>query len=422
VAPAQPTGAILFCQNAANSSYTISPVANVTSYEWAITPITAATLSGTGTSVTADWDASFSGTATLHVRGLNNSCAGDWSADLSIDITPTPLQPIKPIGDSILCVNNLNSEYFTHALISAESYVWQLIPTAAGTISSSDTTATIDWSDTWSGTAKLVVAGQNNCGSGLTSDTLAIIINNIPSLLAPTGLTDVCQNIASTICTVAIGSNANSYEWTLNPPAAGSITGISTTEAQINWTAGWSGTAYISVRGINGCGLGQWSDSLIIIKHPSVAVPIITQTGNTLNSSVSTGNQWCLGGNIIPGETNSTLTNPQNGSYTVIVTDQFGCTAISAPFIVDDVSVFEYNLDETVTIAPNPNNGRFELIFPDQKEDFVLEIYNALGMLIYSKNVENNSQRCFIELNLPKGIYLLKGIHNRNFAKKLVIE
>ncbi len=422
VAPAQPTGAILLCQNAANSSYTVSPVANATSYEWAITPSTAATLSGTGTSVVADWNASYSGTATLHVRGLNNSCAGDWSADLSIDITPTPLKPIKPMGDSVLCVNSSNSEYFTHKLISAESYLWQLIPSAAGTISSSDTTATVNWSDSFTGIAKIVVAGQNNCGPGLTSDTLTIIINDVPSLLPPTGLTDVCQNVLSTNCTVAVGSNANSYEWMLNPPAAGSITGISTTDAQINWTAGWSGTAYISVRGLNGCGSGQWSDSLTIIKHPSVTVPIITQTGNTLNSSALNGNQWYLGGNIIPGETNSTLVNPQNGSYTVIVTDQFGCTATSAPFIVDDVSVSEYNREETVTIAPNPNNGHFELFFTNQKADAILEIYNALGMLIYQQNIESEKQSHSLELNLPKGIYYLKLSDHRSLVKKLVIE
>jgi len=422
VAPAQPTGAILLCQNAANSSYTISPLANATSYEWVITPSTVATLSGTGTSVIADWNASYSGTATLHVRGFNNSCSGDWSADLSIDITPTPLKPIKPIGDSVLCVNSSNSEYFTHVLISAESYLWQLIPSAAGTISSSDTTVTVDWNDAWAGIAKIVVAGQNNCGSGLTSDTLTIIINDVPSLLPPTGLTDLCQSVLSTICTVAVGSNANSYEWMLNPPAAGSVTSISTTDAQINWTAGWSGTAYISVRGLNGCGSGQWSDSLIIIKHPSATVPIITQTGNTLNSSVLTGNQWYLGGNILPGETNSTLINPQNGSYTIIVTDQFGCTATSAPFIVEDVSVSEYNLDETVTIAPNPNNGRFELFFANQKGDAILEIYNALGMLIYHQTIESVKQSHSLDLNLPKGIYYLKLSDHRSLVKKLVIK
>ncbi len=422
VAPSQPTGVILLCQNAANSSYTISSVANATSYEWAITPSTAATLSETETSVIADWNASYSGTAIIHVRGLNNSCAGNWSTDLSIDITPTPLKPIKPMGDSVLCINSSNSEYFTQTIISAESYLWQLIPSIAGTISSSDTTATVDWNDAWVGTAKIVVAGQNNCGSGLTSDTLTIIINDVPSVSPTTASIDICQSVLTTICTASGGSTANLYEWLINPTSAGSIMGISSTEAQINWTLGWSGIAYISMRGSNNCGFGYWSDSLEINRHLNPEIPIITQIGNILNSSISNGNQWYFGGVLLPGETNSTLINPQNGSYSVIVTDQFGCTSTSIPFIVNNVQIFEYKSNDAIYILPNPNSGNFELIIPSQNEVINLEIYNALGLLIYSKRIENNNQRNLFELNLPKGVYLLKVIPNCNFTKKLIIE
>jgi hypothetical protein len=421
LSPYQPSGVGNLCQNAPNSNYSISSIANATSYEWTISPGTAATLSGTDTTVTIDWNSTFTGTATLRVRGLNNTCIGSWSTDLNIDVLPTPLTPIRPIGDSTLCINNSNSNYFTNSVANTTSYLWQLIPSTAGSITSSDTTSEIDWNDAWVGIAKIVVTAQNNCGYGPSSDTLNVKIQDIPgSISTPIGMTDICQSTLSTICTIASGLNTDSYEWILNPLSSGTINPVGATTAEITWSIGWSGTAFISVRGLNSCGVGQWTDSLTIIRHPEVPVPTITQNGGTLYSSASFGNQWYFNGSILNGETNPTYNFAQNGSYTVLVTDQFGCTAISVPFIVNNIKVENYTT-EKIIIYPNPSDGEFDIRLSKPDTGNELEIYNALGMRVHSIKNEGQSQTIHLKLNLPKGVYYLKETDKSTFVTKLVI-
>jgi hypothetical protein len=78
----------LLCQGSQIIAYQVNSVSDATSYEWSVTPSSAGTIIGTDTSVTLDWNSTFSGNAMIKVRGLNGTCSGDWSADLSIDVTP----------------------------------------------------------------------------------------------------------------------------------------------------------------------------------------------------------------------------------------------------------------------------------------------------------------------------------------------
>jgi hypothetical protein len=414
----------LLCQGSQIIAYQVNSVSDATSYEWSVTPSSAGTIIGTDTSVTLDWNSTFSGNAMIKVRGLNGTCSGDWSADLSIDVTPYLLIPTKPIGDTVMCVNSINSIYYTNSVSNSNIYLWQIIPAIAGTINSTDTTATVDWNNSWVGIAKIIVSAQNSCGIGPNSDTLKVLINDIPALMSiPIGITDVCQSVISTNCTNTPNVNATSNEWVLNPVAAGSISTISATGSQITWTTGWAGTAYVSVRGINSCGAGEWSDSLIIVRHPNVPTPTITQTGSTLHSSATTGNQWYFNGGILNGQTNQTYTYTQNGSYSVLVTDQYGCTATSAAFVVNNVGISVYGNNSTIVIAPNPNHGQFTIAIPQlEQENGELEIYNTLGMIVYRQKLTRSEEKVALNLQLPTGVYYLKIANNKSQFQKLVIE
>src|SRR5205085_144557 len=60
-----------------------------------------------------------------------------------------------------------------------------------------------------------------------------------------------------------------------------------------------------------------------------------TLTANaTAGSGSITGYQWQESNVDITGETNSTYSPTASGSYTVIVTNSYGCTQTSAPFVV----------------------------------------------------------------------------------------
>lgn len=74
-------------------------------------------------------------------------------------------------------VSNSNYIYTTTTLNDATSYAWHLIPSDAGIISGADTSIIIDWTNDFSGIAKLVVNAVYTC-EGNPSDTLVINVTN----------------------------------------------------------------------------------------------------------------------------------------------------------------------------------------------------------------------------------------------------
>lgn len=59
-------------------------------------------------------------------------------------------------------------------------------------------------------------------------------------------------------------------------------------------------------------------------------------------------------------------------------------------------------------IYPNPNSGSFTIEFEATKTDNYIEIINQIGQAVYKEEFNQNRQR--LDLNLSKGIYMVKVI------------
>ncbi len=57
------------------------------------------------------------------------------------------------------------------------TYTWELIPKDAGELTYTENKAEVKWSETFNGTARLLVYRENDCGKGPTSDTLSIEVH-----------------------------------------------------------------------------------------------------------------------------------------------------------------------------------------------------------------------------------------------------
>lgn len=83
---------------------------------------------------------------------------------------------------------------------------------------------------------------------------------------------------------------------------------------------------------------------------------------NYLQAPTGDNYQWYLDGSAIPGATDEVLFFAANGSYTVEVTSEFGCTGTSDPYAVISTA-----LPETGTLSmaliPNPFADRAEAVF-----------------------------------------------------------
>ncbi|MFZ4399677.1 MAG: PKD domain-containing protein [Bacteroidales bacterium] len=293
--PATPTGTTYQCQASSAANYTTAGSTNAISYLWSIYPSTAGSIAGTTTSSTVTWNASFSGTAKISVKGVN-TCGNSVASDsLTVTINPFPSKPGTPTGTVTLCENAANTNYTSSGSSNATSYQWSIFPSSAGNIAGTTLNAVVDWSNTFTGIAKIRAIGINSCGNSVTSDSLTITINPLPAKPAqPTGLIILCENNINTNYTTTGSTNALSYAWSVFPSTAGTITGTSTSMT-IDWNNTYNGIAKISVLGVNTCGNGVASDSLTITLNPLPLKPA-TPTGTTYQCQASSAANYTTAG------------------------------------------------------------------------------------------------------------------------------
>lgn len=91
-----------------------------------------------------------------------------------------------------------------------------------------------------------------------------ISVNSGPSAPGqPQGNSGMCSNPGSQTYTTTGSAGATSYAWNLTPPTAGTLTNNGTS-CVIAWGAAFTGSATLTVQGINSCGTGALSPPLNI--------------------------------------------------------------------------------------------------------------------------------------------------------------
>lgn len=258
VAAAVPAGPVTLCAGGSPSVYTIPAVSYATAYTWALTPANAGTVMPSGTTASIVWNAGFTGTANLTVRGVNSCGNGPLSPALAITVNATPGQAAAPVGPVTLCINSSNSTYTTAGAANAATYQWAVNPVNAGTITGTGTTATIDWNNTYSGFAVITVKGINACGEGLFSNGLLVTIHPNPVVnLGP----DVIVCASQTVILNA-GISGATYLWS---------TGATSQWISIDSTGYGIGTHTFSVTvtNSNGC---SGSDAVNVTFDPCVDI------------------------------------------------------------------------------------------------------------------------------------------------------
>lgn len=271
--PSMPSGDTIFCQGLASGLYTVPTLPGADSYVWNLSPAAAGSLTGSNDTITISWNTAFNGEVSLSVSAVNSICTGNASDSLLIHILPVPASPGIPSGDTLLCVNPANTVYTSPVVAGAIAYNWVLLPPVAGLLTPSGNSVSIDWNDTWTGTASLFTAAVNASCQGPDSDTLLIVIQGLPGQAAvPSGDTLLCEGAGNTEYTTAGSAGASSYLWAIIPPAAGSLSGTGDT-VLVSWTPGWTGTAGLTVAGNHICGSGSVSDTLFVTLLSYPAVP-----------------------------------------------------------------------------------------------------------------------------------------------------
>jgi hypothetical protein len=315
ITPGMPVGPSTVCQNGANTTYT-APVANATSYLWAISPATAGTITNTGI---VNWSNTFTGIANITVRSVNVCGTSTDSPALTVAVNAIPGAPILS-GLNTLCVNPANGTY--QATGAATSYTWTINPVSSGTIISTANAGsqiTIDWNNSFIGRVTLSAIGHNPaCSNGLAGTFAVIISPSVPAIpTIPNGPTSVCFNSTNSTYTTT-AARAITYNWTVTSVAGTIVPPGTGASAGVDWNNTYIGSASIRVSATNGCGTSALSP-----------VRTVNVTGTPCRLGVLAGlseNDWQaeLYPNPSSSEVNLEILNPVSEKVKLVVIDMTG--------------------------------------------------------------------------------------------------
>jgi hypothetical protein len=186
-----------------------------------------------------------------------------------------------------------------------------------------------------------------------------------------------------------------------------------------NPVAPWPGTYSVTVTNPeNGCtnsyqGEIGYEEHDITISADFVNHPDAGQNNGAISITVSTGFQplsfeWFYNGQTF--STNEDLSGLAAGTYTVVVTDGFGCTQEQTFELMGISGSNEPTNNSLCVVSPNPSAGLFEL-FCQQAPSWLqaLKVYDCLGRLILQSQPANGENSAIIDLEIHEnGLYFLE--------------
>jgi hypothetical protein len=171
---------------------------------------------------------------------------------------------------------------------------------------------------------------------------------------------------------------------------------------------------------VNYGGCSIQSSSTLVTVNP-LPTPSITLSGlgTVLETGTYNSYQWLQNGNNIIGANSNNYTPSVNDIYSVVVTDNNGCSDTSEIYNWIVTLLQNINLANHISISPNPATTQFTIntiVIPEK-----IEIIDITGKIIYEQKPMTNSLTLNLQ-NQAKGIYFVKYYSENNTEiKKLII-
>ena len=262
-----------------------------------------------------------------------------------------------------------------------------------------------------------------------------IHVSSTPSMAnTPVGISSLCASWGNTTyTTTSMGGDVTAYDWTLDPPEAGTISGNGGTNVTVIWEPDFLGTIDLRVAGINYCGIGEPSNPLTITRYlPEVTLilpayvalpePPFELTGGLPEGGIYSG----------PGVSNGMFDPAAAGmgphTITYTYTDVNFCTnsATDVITVTQFIGIDENALGHAVSLYPNPSGGSFTVeVNMGRKEKFDIAVYNTVNELVYAEKdvVLGNGIQKKLDPGLVNGIYFIKLTGTeKEYVRKVVVQ
>lgn len=367
----QMTGPTTVCANNQTQTYTVSPVQNGVTYNWTVP--TGATFTGSGASISVNFNNAMQGPGQVCVTAQNN-CGNSTPTCVNLTITGVPATPTMT-GPGTVCTSGGNYTYVVGNPPPGITYAW----TAPNGATITGTGASVDINFNGASTGQVCVTAQNTCGNSQQ------VCQPVTVLQAPNGTISgagaICQGSNDTVSlTLSLtGSGPWDVSYSLNNGPDIDINGITTSPYTFSVTqAGTYTLTNVSIA--NSTCAGTTNGSATVTQNPA---PVATLTGGgaicegsgqTVPLSIAfTGTSpwtinWTLNGNAqapFQATTNPYIWNIGEGQEgTIAVTDVMdgnGCDGTA-----NGTSIITVNDAPTVSNLSadcDPNNQFFTVIF-----------------------------------------------------------
>ncbi len=250
--------------------------------------------------------------------------------------------------------------------------------------------------------------GQQLVAAGIYYDTLTnaggcdslvilhLAVNNSTAAITVNGDTAVCQGDSIMLS----ASAANNYLW-------------SSGETSASIYAHQSGTYTVTTTDGNNC--TAVSAPVNVQVYPLPAKPAVSQSGDTLYSSIAVQYQWYFEGGPLLDDTLQRILLTSNGQYTVVVTDSNGCSNTSDDFTVSGLDI-PSSASGAFRLSPNPAHEAVT-VSPFNGPITKAELFDYTGKLVLQQNRPINKPYTFNVNDLPAGTYYVKVVINeRSYA------
>ena len=244
----------------------------------------------------------------------------------------------------------------------------------------------------------------DGAGCDGNSDTATVsVVNVTDAVITANGPLDICQGESVVL---DAGSGYDTYLW-----SNGALTQTTTVSAAGDYTV--SGT-------LGGCPYASNTVTVTV----TTFVPEITASGTDLSvTGTYSSYQWLLNGDPIPGATDPDYNAIASGNYTVVVTDDSGCSGQSEilEYTLPPVSgLNDLDAIQPFSVYPNPSNGQFQIEM-ETNGSYTVEVMNMMGQMVYAEE-KDNASRSFINLE-TNGMYLIRVVlDGQSYHKRVVVQ
>lgn len=363
------------------------------SVQWYNSP-TSTTSIGSG-SVFASPSLSAAGSPSVYTfYAQANSCTMTPRTAQNITVYPIPSPSIN--GNAVIC----NGAFVTLNASGAGSYTWST--------GSNATSITVNPSST---TTYTLQGSNNQFCSG--SSVKTVTVNALPpvQILGPN---QICMG--STVVLTATG--ALTYTWN---------SGSNSPSISVSPTL--TGTYQLNGTDANGC-LGTGTKTLTVNALPTitaVATRSVICRGETTTLTATGANTYTWSNSVVASSIviTPTMITQNLIIYTVTGTSSLLCennqtVTVKVLNCVDGLNESALSAD-VFNIYPNPNKGKFNLDVNAELPNLFLHVYDALGQLVYAKEMTNGHNS--IDLMVSPGIYYYRLQNNtRKTGGKIIIQ